>query len=270
LSRPHNAPSAGVAQFFLRYAAPLSGLRRLPVVGSLVGWASGKLLPRDTLAWAQVQNGPAKGLWLHLNPRTGSLYFAGGGEPAVQAALQEHLRPGMVFYDIGANIGFFSLLAARLVGPQGRVVAFEADPEVAARLREHISRNNFSRITAEQQAMWCEPTVVSFARTDPATSPDRGLGHVVPGPGEGTIQVNATSLDEFTRAQTAPDFLKCDVEGAEVEVFRGAERLLTEKRPGILCEMHSDENRRRLLAEFARHGYACKVLDEHHILALPQ
>ena len=78
------------------------------------------------------------------------------------------------------------------------------------------------------------------------------------------------SLDEYVRAGPAPDFLKCDVEGAEVAVFRGGQRLLTEKRPGILCEMHSDENRRVLLEEFARFGYACKSLDEHHVLALPR
>jgi len=270
VSLPSDPRSNGIAQLFLRYAAPLSGLRHLPLVGPLVGWASGKIMPRNTLAWAQVQNGPASGLWLHLNPRTGSLYFAGGGEPAVQAALQEHLRPGMVFYDIGANIGFFSLLAARLVGPQGRVVAFEADPEVAARLREHIARNNCLWITAQEQAVWSESTTVSFARTDPATSPDRGLGHVVSGPADGTIQVDAISLDDFTRSQPAPNFLKCDVEGTEVEVFRGAQRLLAEKRPGILCEMHSDENRRILLEEFARHHYLCRALDEHHVLALPR
>jgi hypothetical protein len=51
---------------------------------------------------------------MRLNPRTGGGAFAGSGEPEVQRALQEHLRPGMTFYDIGANIGFFSLLAARL------------------------------------------------------------------------------------------------------------------------------------------------------------
>jgi len=264
------SPSSGMAQFFLRYAASLSGLRRLPLVGPFIGWVSDQLMPRTTLAWAQVQHGTAKGLWLHLNPRTGSLYFAGGGEQAVQTALQKHLRPGMVFFDIGANIGFFSLLAARLVGPQGRVVAFEADPEVAARLREHISRNGFLWITPEQRAMWSESMAVSFARTDPVTSPDRGLGHVVSVTSASTIQVDATSLDDFTRTGLVPDFLKCDVEGAEVEVFRGAQRLLAEKRPGILCEMHSDENRRILLEEFARHRYSCKALDEDHVLALPQ
>jgi FkbM family methyltransferase len=270
VSKTEDVRTSGMAKLFLRYAAPLSGLRRLPLVGPLVGWASGKLVPRNTLAWAQVQSGPAKGLWLHLNPRTGNSYFADGAEPAVQAALQEHLRPGMVFYDIGANIGFFSLLAARLVGPQGRVVAFEADPEVATRLREHIARNNFLWITAEQQAVWSEAITVSFARTDPATSPDRGLGHVVAAPSGDTIQVTATSLDDYTRNGVAPDFLKCDVEGAEVAVFRGAQRLLAEKRPGILCEMHSDENRRVVLEEFSRYRYTCRAIAENHVLALPQ
>jgi FkbM family methyltransferase len=112
--------------------------------------------------------------------------------------------------------------------------------------------------------VWSQQTVVKFSRSDPNVSPDRGLGHVasthiastpigntnvastnVASTNEtGCIEVQAVSLDEYTSAFPAPDFLKCDVEGAEVEVFRGARRLLAEKRPGILCEMHSEENRR--------------------------
>ena len=259
-----------LAQFFLRYASPLAGLRRLPVVGPCLSWASRRLVPRDSLTWVQVQRGPAQGLWLHLNPRTGRPYFEGAGEPEVQNALQQCLRPGMIFYDIGANIGFFSLLAARIVGKDGRVVAFEADPEIAARLREHVTRNDFRAISVEEKAVWSEPGTVFFARTDPATSPDRGLGHIVATGAGDTIQVNAVSLDKYVQTVPVPDFLKCDVEGAEVEVFRGAQRLLTENRPGILCEMHSDSNRRQLLGTLARFGYACKSVDEHHVLALPQ
>jgi len=67
-----------------------------------------------------------------------------------------------------------------------------------------------------------------------------------------------------------PDFIKCDVEGAEVEVFRGAQRLLAEKRPDILCEIHSEENRRALLDELVRLGYACKNCGDRHLLALHQ
>jgi FkbM family methyltransferase len=265
-----NEVSASLGQFLLRYASPLERLRRVPVLGRCVSWAGAKLVPHDLLTWVQVQNGPAQGLWLHLNPRTGKAYFEGGGEPEVQQALLQHLRPGMIFYDIGANIGFFSLLAARLVAKEGRVVAFEADPEIAARLREHVARNEFGWITVEEKAVWSEPQAVFFARTDPATSPDRGLGHVVSESAGDTIQVRAEPLDDYTWTQPAPDFLKCDVEGAEVEVFRGAQQLLKEKRPGIICEMHSEENHRLLLQEFSRLGYTCKPCGTNHILALPQ
>jgi FkbM family methyltransferase len=259
-----------LAQLFLRYASPLAGLRRLPVVGPCLSWASRRLVPRDSLTWVQVQRGPAQGMWLHLNPRTGGTYFEGAGEPEVQNALQQCLRPGMIFYDIGANIGFFSLLAARIVGKDGCVVAFEADPEIAARLREHVTRNDFRAISVEEKAVWSEPSMVFFARSDPATSPDRGLGHIVATGARDTIQVNTVSLDKYVQTVPAPDFLKCDVEGAEVEVFRGAQQLLTEKRPGIICEMHSDANRRLLVEMFGSFGYACKSLDENHVLAQHQ
>lgn len=258
-----------LAQLFLRYTSPLARLRLLPVVGPCLSWASRRLVPRDSLVWVQIRRGPAQGLWLRLNPRTGHSYFEGDVEPEVQTALKEYLRAGMIFYDIGANIGFFSLLAARIVGKDGRVIAFEADPEIAARLREHVARNDCHTLSVEEKAVWSKPSTVFFARTDPAISPDRGLGHVVANRADDTIQVNAVSLDEYVQTVPAPDFLKCDVEGAEVEVFRGARRLLTEKRPVILCEMHSDENRRVLIEEFARFGYTCKAIDEQHILALP-
>jgi FkbM family methyltransferase len=259
-----------VGQLFLRYALPLAGLRRVPVLGSFVRWASGKIVPRDSLAWVQIRHGPAEGLWLRLNPRTGGNYFQGGGEPEVQTAMRRHLRPGMTFYDIGANIGFFSLLAARIIGPEGRVVAFEADPEVAQRFRDHVERNHFSTISIEQKAVWSETRPVFFARTDPETSPDRGLGHVVAGSAASAIRVQATSLDDFLQTSLAPDFLKCDVEGAEVEVFSGAKRLLKENRPILLCEIHSEENRRVLLEEFTRLGYKCESLSQNHILALQE
>jgi FkbM family methyltransferase len=207
---------------------------------------------------------------MQLNPRTGRAVLEGGGEPEVQAAVVEHLRPGMTFYDVGANIGFFSLLAARLVGETGHVAAFEADPEIAARLRANAARNAFSWITVEQQAVCAEPRDLFFQRADPASSPDRGLGHIVDHAAPGVIRVSGVSVDDYARNAFPPDFIKCDVEGAEVEVFRGAERLLHEKRPMVLCEMHSDENRRALEATFTSLRYACRMLDANHLLVLPR
>lgn len=235
-----------------------------------MSWASTKAVPRDSLIWAQAQAGLAAGLWLRVSPRTGASILQGSGEPQVQRALAEHIRPGMIFYDLGANIGFFSLIAARLVGEKGRVVSFEADPELAGRLRENIARNRFPWVSVEQKAVWSACGPVTFARADPAQSPDRGLGFVTQTAATNTIQVEAVTLDSYAQSSPAPDFIKCDVEGAEVEVMRGARNLLQRKRPIILCEVHSEENRRLLCSEFSRCGYDCQPSDENHILALPR
>jgi methyltransferase FkbM-like protein len=115
--------------------------------------------------------------------------------------------------------------------------------------------------------------MVFFGRTDRDTSPDRGLGHLLSARAGDTIPVSAESLDDCMRTQAPPDFLKCGAEGAEgavVERFREAQRLVQEKRPGIICEMHSEENQRNLLEEFSRFGYTCKPCGASHILALPQ
>ena len=261
--------SGGLARTFLRFAMPFANLRRMPLIGPVLRWASAKIVPRDALTWVQVQHGPGEGIWLRLNPRTGRDYFQGTVEPEVQAILQRIVRPGMNVYDIGANIGFFSLLAAKLAGANGRVVAFEADPEIAERLWENVGRNGGAPIRVEEKAVWSSAGEVSFARADVQQSPDRGLGHVTgvqEASGESaTIRIPAVALDEYFSASGAPDFIKCDVEGAEVEVFRGAQKLLEEKRPAILCEMHGDENRRRVTEQFTRLGYRCEPCGANHV-----
>jgi Methyltransferase FkbM domain len=76
-------------------------------------------------------------------------------------------------------------------------------------------------------------------------------------------------VDEYVRKSAVPDFIKCDVEEAEVEVevFRGAKKLLSERPPLILCEMHGEENRQTLLKLFASLGYCCEPCGKNHILA---
>jgi len=266
-----SASEGRLAQMFLRYVSPLAELRRVPVLGAWARWAIARVLPRDVMTWVEVQRGPAKGLWLKLNPRTGHDYFQGVVEPGVQQTLADYLSAGMTVYDIGANIGFFSLLAARLVGNEGRVVAFEADPDAAARLREHAARNGFSWIAVEEKAVWSQTGEVRFVRSDPVTSPDLGLGHVeMDGGAKYSIGVAAVSLDDYAMHAPVPDFVKCDVEGAEAEVVRGAQRLLAGKRPVVLCELHSEENRRTLGAEFSRLGYDSRSCGANHILAIPR
>lgn len=195
----------------------------------------------------------------------------GAEEEQVQNAVSRYLRPGMVFYDLGANIGLFSLMAASLVGHTGRVFSFEPDPDVARRLRENLDRNHFTNASVHQNAVWSESGTLSFARADLSVSADRGLGHVSTAPSATAehISVVAVSLDDFCVAHPAPHLIKCDVEGAECQVFRGATQLLSVNRPMVICEMHSPKNQENLIGLFRDFGYSCAALDPNHILALP-
>jgi hypothetical protein len=76
--------------------------------------------------------------------------------------------------------------------------------------------------------------------------------------------------DDYTPAQERPDFPRCDAEGPEVELFWGAQRLLKEKRPGLICEMHSEQNQRDRIETFLRLAYTRQPGGAGHLPALPQ
>ena len=256
-----------VAQIVLRAPAPLRSLRNAPLLGKLIHRLSYRMLPAKERVWAQVEVGPGKGLWLELNPRTGHMYVRGEAESAVQAILAELLRPSMVFYDLGANIGFFSLLASRIAGPNGRVFSFEPDPDVAARLRRNVERNGFANIAVTEAGVWSSNTELNFARSG-LSDPDRGSGSFLGGDGATAgMPVRCVSLDDFIATAPPPDAIKCDVEGAEVEVLRGARELLEKHRPWILCEIHSEPNGRSVREILGGLGYVARPVDQNHILA---
>ena len=250
--------------------APLRSIRNIPILGNLAHRLSHWFLPKDEKVWARVEQGSAEGLWLELNPRTGQHYLHGDVEPAIQEVLAKRLKPGMVFYDLGANIGFFSLLAARLVGAAGQVFSFEPDAETAERLRRNLTRNGFINATVIEAGVWSTNGAVNFIAAD-KSSPDRGVGTFVAGENStaGT-PTRCVALDDFVRSAPAPDVIKCDVEGAETEAFRGAEKLLAARHPLILCEMHSDLNDKYLREYFVRFGYSIESVDPLHILAVPR
>ena len=259
-----------LGRIFQRHYQSLRGMGRLPLVGPVLTWAAARAVPRDSRVWMQVKSGPAEGIWLKLNPRTATATMNGMGERRELEIVRDHLRAGMTFYDVGANIGIFSMMAARVVGSGGQVVAFEADPEIAERLREHARQNSFSWMSVEQKAAWRETGTVMFERVDASVSPDRGVGHVVDSKNEHVVSLDAIALDDCSPQYRAPDFIKCDVEGAEGEVFQGARRLLEMKRPRVLCEIHSDGSRQLVMSEFSRFDYVCENCDDNHILALPK
>lgn len=259
-----------VGSLLLRAPASVRSIRDVPLLGRLVHRLSHRVLPQEERIWAQVEDGAAKGIWIELNPRTGQNYLRGDAEIAVQAAFARELQPGMVFYDLGANIGFFSLLAARLVGGSGRIFSFEPDTEVAARLARNVERNVFENVTIMRKGVWSATGKQRFAPAGPS-SPDHGTGSfVASGNATDAVAVDCVALDDFVRGAPPPNAIKCDVEGAELEVLRGAEQTIRAHRPWILCETHSDANDRACRELLHRFGYKLNAVDANHVLAVPQ
>jgi FkbM family methyltransferase len=258
-----------MSQALLRAPAPLRSLRNIPVLGQIFHALSHTLVKADDKIWVPVQSGPAQGLQLELNPRTGQSYAKGDTELVVQEFLASHLKPGDVFYDLGANIGLFTLIGARCVGPTGKVFSFEPDPEVSARLRRNVARNNFANVSIIESGVWSSTTALPFAAS-PATSPDRGFGTFVGSSASGSDSfIPCVSIDDFARLHPAPTAIKCDVEFAEIEVLKGALVTFENCRPWILGEMHSPENDREARAILSQFGYRLENVDDVHLFASP-
>ena len=211
-------------------------LRRLPVLGPALHRVSHRLSPPGVRAWMEIRAGAGRGLWLRLDPRYDAKYWRGDVEPLVQKRLTELLQPGAVFWDVGASLGFFTLIASRIVGPSGRVVAFEPDAAMAALLREHVVRNDVRNAAIHEVAAWSSAGQLSFGR---AGIPGHIHGRV--GGVDATTSVDAVTLDAF-EDERPPDVIKIDVEGAEEEVLRGAHGILGRARPDVVCEIHLERH----------------------------
>jgi FkbM family methyltransferase len=205
-----------------------------------------------------VREGPAHGLRLEVG--AGKLgYLLGTNERAVQELIAAELSAGDVFYDIGANVGFFTLLAARLVGEQGLVVAFEPVPESAATIRRNVAANNFTNVLVLEQAAFSRAGSATLAV--PADQVGALLTSDAPA-GTRSITVELVEIDELVRtgAIRPPNVVKIDVEGAEVDVLAGMKDVLPAAVPLVLCELHdTDAAVRELLDEL---GFEVELVDD--------
>lgn len=218
------------------------------------------LIPKNP-EWVQVQGGIAQGIWLRLNLRDEAVYWFGSHEPIVQDSLNKLCTPGAIFYDVGAHLGFFSVSAAKFVGPQGMVVAFEAERDNCARIKENTIRNGFEdRIALFEAAVWSysSSTGIPFKRgRRPRAHGGVWADGVSPVLAEGEVEsVPAVSLDDYFRTGgRRPDVLKIDVEGGECEVLKGAAELLGAARPTLICEVHHEQAAEWIADWLARKGY---------------
>jgi FkbM family methyltransferase len=217
--------------------------------GSLRARAQAAFLCWLESGWLRVQTGRAGMIRLSLrylpisHSQIGSIAF-GDLESAVQEAMVRQLGPGGIMYDIGANIGFFSLLGARLVGPEpGHIYAFEPAPVNAEAIQVNAARNEFSNITVIAKAVGEAHRRVRLQLVDDAAwSRLEGYGaHPLT---EDVLEVEQVAIDELVAGGEIrpPALVKIDVEGAELAVLEGMRETIAAHQPAIVCELH-DTNR---------------------------
>jgi len=180
------------------------------------------------------------------------------------------VRSGQTALDIGANIGFFAMHMAHLVGPEGHVYAFEPLPRNASLLERSVAENGFAgRVTVERAAVGAEPGEIELI--SPRTTHNWGgpylrtAGQPVPD-GHVATPVPLIQLDRYPLRRPV-DFIKIDVEGAELLALRGARAILMEDRPVILAEINPPQlpkvsgcTPNDLIAELRTYGYSCHLL----------
>lgn len=219
---------------------------------------------------AVIRHGTGKGLRIRAQKMSGN-YIDGRNELCVQEVIARYLSRGDVFYDVGANVGFFSLMSARLVGVAGFVYAFEPVPANVTVLTANIFLNHFENITVVPKAVAVANNRAHLIITRhpggaKLITVDTPLNSRI----KKVIPVDVISLDEWLQESNArpPTLVKIDVEGAEFQVIQGMQEIIRCFRPKIVYEIdHPREDslqeiKIRLDVFFQRLGYRVTPLEE--------
>lgn len=241
-----------------------ASLRRAPLTafGRFDRWENPQLLAPATLevkGYGRFACRPRMDDLFHILPQA---------QPGVRRAIEARLKPGMTFIDAGANIGFFTILGARLVGPDGRAIAVEMIPQAAAILRHHVEINGLSNVTVVQQALSSRggEEIVAHVPRDHA-----GQATIVAAQirdyAMDEVRVATTTLDEIARDCARIDFMKVDLEGAEAMAFEGARAMLA-RTAALVFETRPDDADSGRAAELVRAaGFTLTAIDRYNTLA---
>jgi FkbM family methyltransferase len=254
--------------------------RRNPVVRALLA------VPRWWMrrGSVRVDGGLGDGLRLSMahipvSHAHAGLLSRGGLEVSVQEAMRRLLAEGDVFYDIGANVGFFALAGARRVGPAGAAYAFEPVPDNAAAIRASAELNGLANLEVVEKAAGR-----AAGRDRLLLVEDLSWSHLE---SQGwhprtldTLEIEIVSIDGLVAEGVLrpPQLVKIDVEGAEIDVLEGMRRTIEEHRPAIVCELH--ETAAAFVETMEGLGYATSNLEAKqslleappsvHALAVPR
>jgi FkbM family methyltransferase len=181
-----------------------------------------------------IQRGAGKGL--RFNGRGCSPgYVAGTSELLEQSLILKHLARGGVFYDVGANAGFYAVIGARAAGPTGQVYAFEPMPTLAERIRENGRLNSMANLMVVEAAVSNSDGTVNFAAQG-ALSMLNSIGAA-----QNTAEhvcVRALRVDTFAADHRPPTLMLIDIEGDEIQALQGGLRTIATYLPVLMVEVH--------------------------------
>jgi FkbM family methyltransferase len=187
---------------------------------------------------------------------------------------QEILRPGHVLVDVGANIGYYTLLGSQLVGDEGHVVAIEAHPRMAELLNRNVIINGRHNVTTWDRAAWSHSEALKFharrhfaSNSSAGSLGDRGLEQLHDD--EEVLEVQAVKLDEILADVPRVDLIKIDVEGSEVQVLMGlAETLASNHEVTVMFEWSPGQlemvgnSPAALIELMSDHGFCFRLMEQ--------
>lgn len=221
---------------------------------------------KHKLAGLQVPilGGPLKGYRFGL--LTGTRFVKGTYCAGEAQTLKELIRPGDVVYDIGAHVGYFSLLAASIVGDSGKVFAFEPHPLNLAYLQRHVKNNRLSNVQVMPYAVGGSPTTLWFD-----TGRGTGRGRLMDEEPESKAKTEVpveTLVTILAKGDVpGPNFIKMDIEGAEAQALPAAEEILLQYKPTILLSTHGPVVRQTCTSYLQSIGYELEEVNSWDFIA---
>ncbi len=217
---------------------------------------------------------PLQGYRMRLNWRSQKAFAFGTYETDVVHLLRRMVQPNWVVFDVGAHIGYFALLLSRMVGPGGKVVAFEPSPDIFRILEENVRMNDCRNVVLENRAVAATTGVMTLRLNDadPLTS-TASLVH-----GKPMAEVETVTVDEYASGFGEQiHMVMMDVEGAEEAVLQGMRSTVRRDLPILLIELHGFDSWGRnhpALRELDAMDYDFRFVDtpgaQAHVLAEPR
>lgn len=206
--------------------------------------------------------------------------FKSSFELSERIFVQKYLRPGDVFIDVGANIGLFSMIAAREVGPKGQVHAFEPSKETWRRLCQNVRINNFGNVVCVHSGLSETAGILELLKSTEGYDAWNSFGKPIKGLNFRTEKVEVHTLDKYVADHDLTErvgLIKIDVEGWETRVLAGASNLLSHNcAPDLLVEFSdktlklAGSSYQELYQNISQYGYKLYRYDNKNNCIIPE